>query len=57
MVIMCLVMSYYLLFTDMLLDKGLYGFKRHLFVVILLVYASYRSFRLYTEIKKDRAQK
>lgn len=49
-------MSYYLLFTDILLET-LYGFKRNLFVVILLVYGAYRSFRLYSTIKKDRAQK
>ncbi len=53
MIIMCLVMSYYLLFTDLLI-RDLYGFKRQIFIAILLLYGTYRGFRLYSEIKKDK---
>jgi len=56
MVVMCLVMSYYLVFTDILIEK-LYGFKRHLFVALMLIYGAYRTFRLYSIIQKDRRDK
>ncbi|WP_300356254.1 hypothetical protein [Fluviicola sp.] len=56
MIIMCLVMTYYLLFTDLFIEK-IYGFKRNAFIVLLLGYAAYRAFRLYTTIKKDREEK
>ena len=53
MIVMCLVMCYYMLFTDILIDK-LYGTKRTIFVVILLAYAAYRGYRIYDTIKKNR---
>ncbi|TSJ41671.1 hypothetical protein [Fluviicola chungangensis] len=56
MVVMCIVMSYYLLFTDLLIDK-LYGFKRNLFVGILLMYGAYRVYRIYDSIKKNKNEK
>jgi hypothetical protein len=55
MVVMCLVMAYFLLFSDLLIER-LYGFKRHLFVALILVYGLYRAFRLYTLIQNNKKE-
>jgi cytochrome c biogenesis protein CcdA len=56
MIVMCLVMCYYLAFTDFLVDK-LYGTKRQIFIVLLVLYGAYRSYRLVATIKKEREEK
>jgi len=42
-----------IIFTDFLSER-LYGNKRIFFVVMLLAYAVYRSYRIYQVIKKSR---
>ncbi len=55
MVIMCLILSYYLIFTDLKMDT-LNGFKRQMCIAILLLYGFYRGFRLYTLIKNSKKE-
>lgn len=45
-ILMCLVLAYFLTFTD-LLEEGMSNNKRIILVVILIAYAIFRSFRLY----------
>lgn len=45
-ILMCLVLAYFLTFTD-LLAEGMTNNKRIILVVILIAYAIFRSFRLY----------
>lgn len=45
-ILMCLVLAYFLLFTELLAD-GMSNNKRTILVVILIAYAVFRSFRLY----------
>lgn len=47
---MCVVLSCFLLFTDLMADT-ISGNKRTLFVAILLAYGAYRSYRLYKSTK------
>jgi len=51
MILMCVIMLYFMLFTD-LLKENMNGQKRMLFSLILGLYALYRSYRLYTFLKK-----
>ncbi|WP_341903116.1 hypothetical protein [Fluviicola taffensis] len=55
MVILCLIFSYYLLFTDVFIDK-VSGFKRQAFGILFLLYGIYRAFRLYYLIKKNKSE-
>lgn len=50
-VIICLVLVYFLSFTELMIDN-LYGNKRIIFIVLLIAYAGFRSFRLYTMYTK-----
>jgi len=57
-IVMCLVFSWFLLFTDMMSEAGnLRGQKRSILVAILLGYAVYRGYRLYRSIKDHQQQK
>lgn len=56
MVIMCFAFASYLLFTDLIIQQ-LYGAKRTLFIVILLLYGSYRVYRIYTEIQTIKRER
>jgi hypothetical protein len=56
MVVMCLIFAYYLLFSDLIIDK-LFGFKRNMMVALLLLYGTYRGWRLYSTIQKDKREK
>lgn len=49
---MCVVLSAFLLFTD-LMSESIYGTKRTVFVVILLGYGIFRSYRLYKTTKEQ----
>ena len=53
---MCFVMAYFILFTDILIDKGLTGSKRQLFVVLMLAYGIFRGYRIYVTIKNNRKE-
>lgn len=51
-IVMCVVLSGFLLFTDLMGDI-ISGNKRNLFVTILLGYGAYRGYRLYRSTKED----
>jgi hypothetical protein len=51
-VVMCLVLSYFLLFTEFAIDR-LYGRNRQILVVILLAYCVFRLFRIYKTLKNN----
>ena len=53
MVVVVVVLAIGVLTTDMLSDR-LYGNKRIIFVVMLLAYAVYRSYRMYLYFKGSR---
>lgn len=53
MVVAFLFIGFYLLFTNVPI-KGLEGFKRTLFIIILFAYGSYRGYRVYNAIKQTR---
>jgi hypothetical protein len=50
-ILMCLVLAYFLLFTE-LLAEGMSGNKKIILVIILISYAIFRSFRLYAMMNK-----
>ncbi|MGV3631482.1 MAG: hypothetical protein ACO1O6_09750 [Bacteroidota bacterium] len=52
-VVMCLVMAYFLIFTEFALDR-VYGTNRQILVAILLVYCAFRIFRIYKSIKNSQ---
>jgi hypothetical protein len=53
MVVVVVALAIGILSTDMLSDR-LYGNKRIFFVILLLAYAVYRSFRMYRVMKDSR---
>ncbi len=55
-IVVCLIFSWFLLTTD-ILKPQMVGTKRTIFVVILLIYAAYRGFRLYKDFKASRHEK
>ncbi|MCE3295184.1 MAG: hypothetical protein K0R65_898 [Crocinitomicaceae bacterium] len=52
-VVMCLVLSYFLIFTELMRDR-LYGTNRQILVAILLFYCVFRIFRIYKLIKNKQ---
>jgi hypothetical protein len=52
-ILMCLVLAYFLLFTE-LLAEGMSGNKKIILVIILIGYAIFRSFRLYAMMNKNK---
>jgi len=50
---MCLVLAYYLQFTDLMLDR-VYGNRRLIVVLMLVIYAIFRVFRIVIAYKKDK---
>jgi hypothetical protein len=52
---MCVVLSGFLLFTD-LMAESIHGTKRTVFVVILLAYGAYRGYRLYRTTKDQEEE-
>lgn len=52
-VAMCLVLAYYLQFTDIMFDR-VYGTRRTIIVVMLAVYSVFRIIRLVLAYKKDK---
>jgi len=50
-IVVCLLWTYFLLFSEFFLMQ-LSLFQRRLFVVLLLLYAAYRAYRLYTFLRK-----
>jgi hypothetical protein len=52
MILMCVIMLYFMLFTD-LMKENMHVQKRMLFSLILGLYAAYRSYRLYIFLKKN----
>jgi hypothetical protein len=53
MVVVVVALAIGILSTDMLSDR-LYGNKRIFFVILLLAYAVYRSYRMYRVMKDSR---
>lgn len=53
MVAIFLVMGFYFMFTDVMIDK-LNGAKRHLFIGILFLYGIFRGYRVYSQYKQTR---
>ena len=51
-VIMCLVMVYFMLFTDLMIET-MNGTKRIAFIVVMLIYAAFRSYRLYKLLQNN----
>jgi len=51
-IVMCVVFSYFLLFTEMMSDT-MKGSKRIIFIVILLSYGAYRAYRIYRNIQES----
>lgn len=49
---MSLVLAYFMAFTD-LMSEGLTDTKRQIFVVILVGYAIYRAYRLYSALRAE----
>lgn len=52
-IVMCLVLAYYLQFTALMLDR-VYGNRRLIIVLMLVLYAIFRIFRLIIAYKKDK---
>lgn len=52
-IILCLVWSYFLLFSDEFVGN-IPNTQRKIFVGILLLYAAFRGFRLYTLIQQNK---
>lgn len=52
-VVMCFVLTYFLAFTELLVDR-LQGQPRYITIAILLAYAAMRIFRMIKMIKKIR---
>lgn len=52
-VVMCFVLTYFLAFTELLVDR-LQGQPRYITIAILLAYAAMRIFRMVKMIKKIR---
>lgn len=52
-VAMCLVISYFLVFTD-LLSERLSGTNRQILIAVLIAYALYRSYRIIKLLKTQR---
>lgn len=50
---MCLVLAYFIQFTDLKADT-LYGNRRLILVLMLLIYAIFRVFRIVIAYKKDK---
>ncbi len=50
---MCLVLAYFIQFTDLKSDT-LYGNRRLILVLMLVIYAIFRIFRLVIAYKKDK---
>jgi len=53
-ILMCLVLTYFLLFTELMAD-GLTGNRRLILVLILMAYALFRGYRLYKMMKKKES--
>lgn len=54
-IFLSLVFAWYIAFTDLFMDR-LHGTKRTVFIVILLLYAGYRIFRLVKSIREQRSK-
>jgi len=52
---MCVVFSYFLLFTDLMIET-LYGTKRTIFVSVLLAYGAFRAYRLVAGLKNQKTK-
>lgn len=50
-IVLCLILLYFLLTTDLFIDR-LHGSKRTIMTVVLIAYAGFRLFRLYKLVKK-----
>lgn len=56
MVLITLAGAIVFLFTDLLSDRA-YGNKRIILGVVFLAYAIYRSYRMYTALKKEKEER
>lgn len=56
MVLITLAGAIVFLFTDLLSDRA-YGNKRIVLGVVFLAYAIYRSYRMYTALKKEKEER
>lgn len=56
MVLITLAGAIVFLFTDLMSDRA-YGNKRIILGVVFLAYAIYRSYRMYTALKKEKEEK
>lgn len=52
-IVMCLVLSYFLLFTELLIER-IDGRNRQILVGILLLYSVFRIFRIYQTLKNKK---
>lgn len=55
-IILCVVFSYFLLFTDLLIET-MHGPKRTIFVIVLLSYGAFRAYRLIKSVKQGKESK
>jgi hypothetical protein len=53
MIAMCSIMTYYLLFTDLMADR-LYGTERAILTGLMIVYGLYRCYRVVTLLKNEK---
>jgi hypothetical protein len=51
-VVLCLVMAGFFLFTDLMIDK-LYGTRRNILTGVMLLYAVFRFFRIKNALNKE----
>lgn len=56
MVLITLAGAIVFLFTDLMSDRA-YGNKRIILGVVFLAYAIYRSYRMYTALKKEKEER
>jgi len=55
-IVLCVVFSYFLLFTDLMIDT-MHGTKRTVFVIVLLSYGAFRGYRLIRSFKEGKESK